>query len=62
VHRSRASVLIAGVAVLGALFAAGNLYGHGVSGDGIDQDDLTSAAAPVPNHVLEIELTPVVNR
>jgi hypothetical protein len=62
VHRSRASVLIAGVAVLGALFAAGNLYGHGVSGDGIDQDDLTSAAAAVPNHVLEIELTPVVNR
>jgi hypothetical protein len=51
-HRSRASALIAGVARLGALVAGANLYGHGVSGDGIDQDDLTSAAVAVPNHVL----------
>jgi hypothetical protein len=41
---------------------AAHIGAVGISGDGIDQDELASAAVAVPRHVLEIELTPVANR
>ena len=52
----RLSAIVAAAVVLG-----GGLVGAvGISGDGIDQDDLTSGT--VPHHALDMELTPVVNR
>jgi uncharacterized protein GlcG (DUF336 family) len=53
----RLTSIVAAAVVLG-----GGLVGAiGISGDGIDQDDLVSAAG-VTNHVLDIELTPVSNK